>query len=147
MDKSIYGQRYPCAKVPLDYWGIKLNQETKYLLWLNICSCNITAILVITDRYGENIKRQAGAELGQAHGKLKLFWPSLNPCSFLFTNMNISRLESKNFILERLYPLSNVEFSKSPKNWLWKKFCVQRKCWVRKNLGSQNFLGQNSCGP
>ena len=84
--------------------------------------------------------KQAGAELCQANGNLKLFLPWLNTFLNWLSNMNIKRLMSKVFSF-RLYPLSLVEVSKSQKNWLRIKFVSKENIGSERNLGSQKILG------
>ena len=61
-----------------------------------------------------------------------------------------TRLESKVFSLERLYPLMPVEVSNKivgQKNFVSKRFFVQKEFWALKNLGSENdFASKKNFG-
>ena len=59
-----------------------------------------------------------------------------------------TRLESKVFSLEMLYPLSPVEDSMSQTNiGSGKLIQVRKKLWIRLNFGSTKILGQKTFGP
>ena len=57
-------------------------------------------------------------------------------------SQKITRLKSKVYSLERLYPLSPVEVSK-----FQTKIWSEKKSWVRNNFGSKNFWSKEIVGP